>query len=80
MKPRKISLLRSSWRTRRSRAGARMRPRRSEVLELLGLQDRRSQRSIFVTGLGLLGAGALVGAGLTLVFAPGLLLHRSERA
>jgi hypothetical protein len=41
-----------------------------DVLELAGLQHRRSTLGIFLPALGLIAVGAAIGAGLGLAFAP----------
>lgn len=41
-----------------------------DVLETIGLQQRRSAYAALLPAIGILGAGILVGAGLGLLFAP----------
>lgn len=53
---------------------------RQKALQLLGLEERRSFWGVALPGVGLLGAGALLGAGTLMLFAPGLLSQRMERA
>jgi hypothetical protein len=56
------------------RAAANSRKRRA--LAWFGLEQRRSPWGIVLPGLGLLGAGALVGIGLTVLFAPHVVTRR----
>jgi hypothetical protein len=66
-----------SKRTRNTaRAGANSRKRR--VLAWFGLEQRRSPWGIVLPGFGLLGAGALVGIGLTVLFAPRVVTRRLQ--
>lgn len=43
---------------------------RDDLLELVGLESRRSKSEVVVPSLALFGAGVLVGIGLGLAFAP----------
>lgn len=43
---------------------------RDDVLKMIGLQTRRDSTDALLTGIGLFGAGVLVGAGVALLFAP----------
>lgn len=45
-------------------------PSTTQVLEMLGLQQRRSAASYVLPSLGMLGVGMLAGAGLGVLFAP----------
>jgi hypothetical protein len=45
-------------------------PTRDELLQMIGLQTQRSSGESMLTTLGTFAAGALIGAGLALLFAP----------
>jgi hypothetical protein len=49
------------------------------ALSMLGLEQRRSFWGITLPGVGLLGAGALIGAGALMLLAPGRIASRAER-
>jgi|WetSurMetagenome_2_1015567.scaffolds.fasta_scaffold1941614_1 hypothetical protein len=51
---------------------------KERILRALGLEERRSMWGILLPGVGLLGAGTLLGAACVLLFAPGAIASRME--
>lgn len=73
---RRVERMRREGLARAERAQA---DQRKRILETLGLEKRRSIWGIVLPGVGLLGAGALLGAAAILLFAPRVVSSRIGR-